>query len=374
MDPKDFHDVLLKHGFKFFTGVPDSIFKSWMNFLEEEGGDFTDIRAVNECEAVAISAGYHLSTGDYGVVYTQSDGFAKCINPITSLTDNEVYGIPMLMIIGWRGEPGINDADQHQKIGGILLRLLDLLEIQYEILPPDPEKVDAVLKHARKRMEGNGRSFALIIRKGIFEGIKSTSEENPQINREEALKIVINSLSGQEVLVSTTGKLSRELFELRERRGENHENDFYNVGAMGCAQSIGLGIAMQREQKVVILDGDGSALMQMGALATQGRYAPDNFYHIIFDNRAHGSTGGQKTSSSTVEFDKVALACNYKSAKNVENKNGIKKAVRDMIRGKGPALLVLKVGKGARKDLGRPDIPLKTLKGRFMNYLKTQNP
>lgn len=341
-----------------------------MNFLEEENGDFSNIRTVNECEAVAISAGYHLATGNYGVVYTQSDGFAKCINPLTSLTDDEVYGIPLLLIIGWRGEPGTEDAEQHRKIGEILPDLLELLEIPYETPKASLEEFEEALENSRGYMEENSEPFAIIIKKGVFEEGEPLRNGDGRPSREEALKTVIDSLSGMELIVSTTGKLSRELYELREKRGETHEKDFYNVGAMGCAQSIGLGIARQREDEVFVLDGDGSVLMQMGALATNGNCAPENFHHVIFDNYSHDSTGGQRTSSETVSFDEIAKACNYNLTEIAENRKNIEDKIHDVQENPGPSLLVVKVKRGARYDLGRPSIPLQELKKQLKDYLE----
>jgi phosphonopyruvate decarboxylase len=327
---KDFFELCKKCDFTFFAGVPDSTFKSWMSFLEKNKGSLTNIPTVNECEAVAVCTGYHLATGKIGVLYMQNSGFGKTVNPLTSICDPEVYSIPILLMIGWRGEPGTKDAYQHHKMGPMTIPLLEILEIPYEIISDDIKKLNKTLKKAKEFMEKENKSFALVVKKGIFEKLKDIKETK-----------------------------------------EQKSHDFYNIGAMGCAQSIALGIAInKKDNKVFVLDGDGSVLMQMGALATTGSKSPKNFYHIVFDNQAHDSTGGQPTVSDIVDFDKVALACNYKSAKLVDNINSLKNEVKKIKEKPGPSLLVIKVKKGAREDLSRPSLPPKEHKEKFMKYMR----
>ncbi|UCH72471.1 MAG: phosphonopyruvate decarboxylase [Thermoplasmatales archaeon] len=324
---QDFFNLCKKYNFTFFSGVPDSTFKSWMSFLEKNDKILTNIVTVNECEAVAVCAGFHLATGNIGVVYLQNSGFGKTVNPLTSLCDPAVYSIPILLMIGWRGEPGVKDAYQHHKMGPMTIPLLKDLEIPYEIIPDDINDLDKTLKNAKDFMNEHKKPFALVIRKNVFEKLEDEIEvDSEKPSREDAIKTIINNLDGNEIIVSTTGKTSRELFE---NRVENHSKDFYNIGAMGCAQSIALGIALnKKDKKVFVLDGDGSILMQMGALATTGHYCPNNFYHIVFDNQAHDSTGGQPTCSDTVRFKKVAEACNYKSAIVVKDLESLKNSIQ----------------------------------------------
>ncbi len=411
---ENFRRICGKHGFDFFSGVPDSTFRSWMTYLDtggnkshlEIGGkggsgdpDLTNIIAVNECEAAAICAGYHLSTGKIGVLYMQNDGFGKTVNPLSSLCNPEVYSIPILLMIGWRGEPGKKDAIQHHRMGKILQPLLDLLDIPHEIMPSRIEEADRVLEKAREYMEKNSRPFAVIVRKGTFEDSlledslpgKATHGthvaeqpvlESRSLGREETLGIIMkhleSHLDGEEIIVSTTGKLSRELFEYSSGRKKGSGNDFYNIGAMGCAQSIALGIALQRkDRKVFVFDGDGSILMQMGALVTAGHYSPDNLFHFVFDNGAHDSTGGQPTCSDTVDLTRVAAACNYRYAETVNDAEGLRDAMRRIIlKGaagvEGPAMLVVKVKKGARDDLTRPDREPVEYKEEFMRALEAR--
>jgi len=367
---EDFARICMEHDLTFFTGVPDSTFKSWMNFLQRQS-DLTNILAVNECEAVAICTGCHLSTGKIGVLYMQNSGLAKSVDPLTSLCNPEVYSIPLLLMIGWRGEPGKKDAYQHHKMGCITLPLLELLAIPYEILPANIKGVEKTLKRAKDYMEKNSNPFSIVIRRGVFEEDRYGPKKNlKEMTREEAIKIIMECLDGDEIVISNTGKTSRELFEYRTTKKQGYQKDFYNIGAMGCTQSIALGIVLQkRDKKIFVLDGDGSVLMEMGALATIGHYSPENFHHIVFDNQAHDSTGGQPTCSDTVQFDRVALACNYKYAKVVEKKMALIKAIRECKREKGPSMLVVKVEKGAREDLGRPPKTPVEYKKNLMDYL-----
>jgi len=368
---KGFEKICKKYGFTFFTGIPDSTFKSWMSFLQHDRDGLTHILPVNECEAVAICTGYYLSTGKIATLYMQNDGFGKAVNPLTSLCDPKVYSIPILLMIGWRGEPGKNDAWQHYQMGKIILPLLELLDIPYEMMPADEKRADDVLREAKDYMQKQSKSFAIIVRKGIFEDIlEEDAIDVGLMSREEALSIAINHLDNDAIIVSTTGKLSRELFEYRCEKNVRFDHDFYNIGAMGCAQSIALEIALEKRNKqVFIFDGDGAVLMQMGALATIGHYAPENLHHIVFDNRAHDSTGGQSTCSDTVDFVKVAQACGYRYGKVVDDKYALKETFHAFTTKQCPSMLVIRVKKGARKDLGRPDKPLVVYKKDFMKSL-----
>jgi len=369
-------EVFRRNDLTFFTGVPDSTFKGWMTFLEEKHGkELTQIIAANECEATAIATGYHLSTGKVAVVYMQNSGLGKTVNPITSLCDPEVYSIPIVMMVGWRGEPGKKDEPQHKKMGRITIPLLETLEVPYKILPEDIEKADEVITEMKNITEKENTPVAIIIRKGIIE--QYNAEENNKIyyntfemTREDAIKTIVDTLEGSEIIVSTTGKTSRELFEYRIERNEK-PMDFYTVGGMGCAASIALGITLQKpEKEIFVFDGDGAVIMQMGSLATIGHYKPSNFNHILFDNRAHDSTGGQMTVSDTVDFEKVALSCGYRNVIAVSTRDTLKQAITKMKSLKGPKMLIVKIKKGARENLGRPTTTPIENKKNFMELLK----
>ncbi len=367
---EDFFKLCNKYNLTFFSGVPDSTFKSWMSFLEDNKKNLTNIPTVNECEAVAVCSGYHLATGEIGVVYMQNSGFGKTVNPLTSLCDPHVYSIPILLMIGWRGEPNTKDAFQHHKMGPITLSLLDILDIPYEIVSDDIEELTETIKKAKEYMVEKSRPFALVIRRGIFEKLEDVNPINQTLpSREEAIKTIIKNLDKDDIVVSTTGKTSREVFEWRKKNKMAFDHDFYNIGAMGCAQSIALGIALNNKKKVFVLDGDGSVLMQMGALGTTGHFCPTNYYHIIFDNQAHDSTGGQPTCSDTIDFEKIALGCNYKNAINVQNLDDLEQEFKSFKKMKGPVMLIVKIRKGARKDLSRPPMHPRDHKKHFMKYI-----
>lgn len=366
------YGIFKKNNISFFTGIPDSTFKGWMKFLADEHGEkLTNIVACNECEATAIATGYYLSTGKIGVVYMQNSGEGKTVDPLTSLCDPEVYSIPLLLLIGWRGEPGKEDEPQHKKMGRVMIPLLDTLEIPYKILSDNVEEAEKVFEEMKKLAEEKNVPVAIIIKKGILEEYKAKREvkTNYEMKREDAIKAIIANLDGSEAIVSTTGKTSRELFEYRIVKGEN-PRDFYTIGSMGCSASIALGIALQKpDKKVFVFDGDGAVLMQMGALSTIGHYKPKNLYHLVFDNRSHDSTGGQPTNSSTVDFEKVALACGYTSAKTVERREDLITIIKDIKKHNGPSLVIINVNKGARKDLGRPTTTPIQNKEAFMRFL-----
>jgi len=365
------YGIFRKNGLTFFCGVPDSTFKDWMKFLADGRGP-ENIVTVNECEAVALCAGYHLGTGKIGVAYMQNAGEGHTVNPIASLCDPEVYSIPLLLMIGWRGEPGKPDEPQHRKMGKITLPLLDVLGIPYSVLEDDPRKIERELGKAVDYMKKKNAPYAIVIRKGLVQeyGQKKEAVQSCEMLREDAIKAIVDSLKPEDVVVSTTGKTSRELFEYRDCKKQGHQRDFYTVGSMGCAAPIALGIAMQNKRKrVFIFDGDGAVLMHMGTLATIGHYAPKNLYHIVFDNESHESTGGQPTVSPTVDFAKVALACGYKKAHEVKAENELEMKFKDMIKHDGPSMLVVKVRKGSRPDLGRPTTTPIENKSALMKFL-----
>lgn len=373
---EELFEIFKKNDLLFFTGIPDSTFKDWMKFLDDEHGKrLTNIIPCNECEAIATAAGYYLATSKVGVVYMQNSGEGKTVNPLTSLCDPEVYSIPVLLMIGWRGEPGKKDEPQHKKMGKIMLPLLEVLEIPYQILPQERENAERVISQMKKIAEEKNAPAAVIIKKDTLSEYqpKKKTEENYEMKREEAIKIIIDSLSGSEVIISTTGKTSRELFESRLARGEK-PRDFYTVGSMGCSASIAHGIALQKTNKpIFIFDGDGSVIMQMGALATIGHYQPKNLYHILFDNASYESTGGQPTVAQTVKFNEIALACGYKSASVVETKEELQKIIKKLKYLEGPQMLVIKIKKGARENLGRPTTTPTENKESFMEKLKDEN-
>jgi len=370
-------DVFRKTGITFFSGVPDSTFKDWMKFLSgHHGGKLTNIIACNECEAISLVSGYYLATQKIGVVYMQNSGEGKAVNPLTSLCDPDVYSIPLIMMIGWRGEPGKKDEPQHKKMGRIMIPLLETLEVPYEILPDEIDKAEKVIANMVNISQDRKTPVALIIKKNTFEKYDlenmdvSGSSKEDSMNREDAIQVIIDNLNGDEIIVSTTGKTSRELFEYRVKRYEE-PRDFYTVGSMGCATSIANGIALSKQhKKVMIFDGDGAVLMQMGSLATVGYYNAKNLYHIIFDNNCYDSTGGQPTTASRIDFEKIAMGCGYKRAVTVKTKAELINEVNKLISIEGPHMIIVKVKKGSRKNLGRPTKTPIENKEEFMRRLR----
>ena len=342
--------------------------------METGAHDFEHIRSVNECEAIAIASGYHLATGKVGVVYLQNSGLGKTVNPLTSLAHQKVYSIPILLMIGWRGEPGRSDAAQHEKMGPMTLELLEQLDIPYDFLSDNEDDNREILAKAAGVLSERQSPYAIIVKKDIFEPPKIPDLAPPgtnEITREHAIRTILGSVTDSDIIVTTTGKISRELFELRAMVGQAHDNDFNNIGAMCCAQSIAFGIALEKpNNRVIVLDGDAALLMQLGALATVGYYSPKNIYHIVLDNSAHDSTGGQMTFSNNLDLKKIAEGCGYKNYFEATGPEALDDQLPQFLASVGPVLFRLRVKKGARTDLGRPEQKPTFYKSLFMKKMK----
>lgn len=366
-----FYKCLIQNDIDFFTGVPDSLLKDFCAYVADNTPAKQNIIAANEGNAIALAAGHYLATGKFGMVYMQNSGLGNAINPLTSLADPEVYSIPMLLLIGWRGEPGTKDEPQHIKMGKVMLGMLDKLSIPYSILDQNFEEI---IKKAKNYMSNKKSPYAIIVRKEAFDDYQlKTKEENEyELSREEAIKIILALLNEKDIIVSTTGMASRELFELREANRQGHEKDFLTVGCMGHSSSIALGIALAIPQRqVYCFDGDGSLIMHMGSLSTIGQLKPKNFRHIVFNNFAHDSVGGQPTAAFNIDIPAIAKANGYADAFSAETKEEIEYKIKKIRKINGPVLLEIRISKGARKDLGRPTItPIKN-KEDFMRFLAT---
>jgi len=369
---QEFYKALTSEKIDFFAGVPDSLLKDFCAYLADQAAPDSHIITANEGNAVALACGYHLSTGRIGLVYMQNSGLGNAINPLVSLADAEVYRLPVLLLIGWRGEPGGRDEPQHRKQGVVTQPLLDVLNIPFEILPADPSVAEKVIKNAIAFIKKEGKPFALIARKSTFEKYRtrSANDNRSVLSREEAISLIIAKLGPDDLVVATTGKTSRELFELRGKMGQGHGNDFLVIGSMGHSSQIALGIALnQKKRQIYCLDGDGSVIMHMGALAINGAQKAPNFKHIILNNGVHDSVGGQPTAASGLDFPAIAFACGYKQAWQVASKKDLSAKI-DLLKGcSGPALLEIKVKVGARDNLGRPTIDPLTRKNRFMEKM-----
>lgn len=355
--------------FEFFTGVPDSQLKPICNYLMHTYGiSAQHIIAANEGNAVALAAGYHLSTGKIPVVYLQNSGIGNIINPVASLLNDEVYGIPVVFIVGWRGEPGIPDEPQHAYQGQVTLRLLEDMDIRTCVV--DDETDEAEL--ARAMMEfrpilAQGKSVAFVVKHGAFTFDEKVEYQNDHaLCREEVIEH-ITAVSGEDIVVSTTGKTSRELFEIRERTDVAHRFDFLTVGSMGHSSSIALGISLNApEKRVWCIDGDGAALMHLGAMAVIGANAPKNLIHVVLNNGAHESVGGMPTVADQVDFVAVAKGLGYKRAVSVDTFEALDKALAEAVSSAELTLIEVKTAIGSRINLGRPTIPPCENKRAFM--------
>ncbi|KGM92766.1 phosphoenolpyruvate decarboxylase [Clostridium novyi A str. 4552] len=370
----EFYKVLEESNIDFFTGVPDSLLKSFCAYVKENTPDTKNIIAANEGNALALAAGYYLATTKIPLVYMQNSGLGNIINPVTSLMDPLVYSIPTLLLIGWRGEPGKKDEPQHIKQGKITIELLDTLKIKYSILSSNSELKDAKteIQNAVEYMKENNECYALVIKKDTFEGYKSKTQMQTkfQLKREDAIKFIMRNIEENAAVVSTTGMTSRELFELREHFRENHEKDFLTVGSMGHASQIALGIAIAKPNKnVYCLDGDGAFIMHMGGISIVGQSNCKNYKHIVINNGSHDSVGGQPTVGLKIKITSIAKACGYKTVLSAKTEEEIINKVKELKLADGPALLEIRVNKGARKDLGRPTTTPIENKEAFMEFL-----
>lgn len=345
-----------------FTGVPDSLLKEFCACVTERTDNLHNIIAANEGNALAIAAGHYLSVGKPALVYLQNSGEGNLINPLLSLVDEDVYRIPALLVIGWRGEPGVHDEPQHVKQGKLTLELLKTMGIEYAIL----EDISQIAT-ACQYMQETQKPYAFIVRKGLFEKFeKKTVIQNHSLVREDAIKTVISLMNDRDIVVSTTGMISRELYENRS----THEKDFLTVGSMGHASSIALGIAINKPQrKVFVFDGDGAFIMHMGAVGVIASRNLPNLKHIVFNNEAHDSVGGQPTCANTLDLVKIAAGCGYKVNYSVSSIDEIKSVWHDFYSSIQPSFLEIKVKKGARVDLGRPKEKPVDNKLAFMKFI-----
>ncbi|MGB0580985.1 MAG: phosphonopyruvate decarboxylase [Limisphaerales bacterium] len=365
-------------GYSQYSGVPCSFLKPFINYvIDDPTLDY--LGAASEGEAIGITMGAYLAERKT-VTMCQNSGLGNMVNPLTSL--NYPFQIPTLLITTWRGQPGVKDEPQHEQMGRITKDVLDAIEIPSRPFPTEESEIAAVMNEAEEYMQGNNRPFALIMAKDSVAPHKLRSTPNPQSitcdtrfdafgkvadrhTRTDALNAILENLNGDEAIIATTGKTGRELFTIADR-----ENHIYIVGGMGTASGIGLGIAHSRpDQPVVVLDGDGAALMKMGALATVGYYQPKNLIHIILDNEQHDSTGGQQTVSGTTQFAQIAAACNYRRAIATDNPADLPGIIKGIRAQEGPSLLHLKIRPGSPSELGRPTVKPHQVKERFMQFL-----
>ncbi len=370
IDTKKFYNTLIKNSFDYFVGVPDSLLKEFCLCINDLSKN-NHIITANEGNAVAIASGYNIATSKYGVVYMQNSGLGNIVNPLLSLADEKVYKIPMLFIIGYRGEPNVKDEPQHIKQGELTLPLLDTLGIKYFILNEDYEEQ---IKQCYDYIKQTEKPIALVVKKDTFSKYEKdfVSNNNNSLSREEALEIIINDLDNNDFIVSTTGKTSREIFEIREKNKTDHSKDFLTVGSMGHTSSLALGISLNTDKNIYCIDGDGAFIMHMGGLAIAIQNAMDNFKYILINNGCHESVGGQPTIAYNIDIEKILLGFGFKKVFIVDNKEDIVLALKEQ-KEKNKIAIIINTNDKSRKDLGRPTIAPIYNKEQFQKKLRCKD-
>lgn len=373
-----FYQDLTNSGVNYFTGVPDSLLKNFCAYVTSHARQQDHVIAANEGGAMGLAIGYHLATGKVPLVYMQNSGLGNIVNPLLSMADEQIYAIPMVLMIGWRGEMTadghqLKDEPQHKKQGQITEALLQAMNIDYLILdaetPDCQKKIASLVDNAITTQ----RPVAVLIRKGTFTPYTMTGNTPAaEMSREQAISVVTQQIESDAFVVSTTGMPSRELFEQRELQGQGHDRDFLVVGSMGHASQIACEVAMRSTKPVYCLDGDGAFLMHMGSTAINAR-AP--FCHLILNNGAHDSVGGQPTVALQIDIPGIALACGYQLALRVTTEAELINALAQTAgyRGQGACLIEICVAKGARADLGRPTQSCLETKRLCMEFLASKS-
>lgn len=369
--PQFFYETLANYDINFYAGVPDSLLKNLCAYITDYADANHNIIAANEGGAIGLAVGHYLATGQIPVVYMQNSGEGNIINPLASLTDPDVYNIPVLLVIGWRGKPGVHDEPQHVKQGKVTTGLLNVMGVDYTVLSKEEDKAETQIKKAVAYMQTTRQCYALVIEKDTFDAytLQNVEKNDLTLTREEAIQTVAAELGEKDAIVSTTGMISRELFEYRTAMNEGHERDFLTVGSMGHASQIALGIALaKQDRKVWCFDGDGASIMHMGGMAIVANKAPKNYIHVVFNNGAHDSVGGQPTVGLRIDLPAVAKAVGYKSVFSVSSKEELLQRLPNL--GEAPVFLEIRVKKGNRKDLGRPTTTPIQNKEALMDFLK----
>lgn len=368
----DFISQIKKLGIKTLSGVPDSALKPFCDYINGVGKEqFTHYVPANEGAAVGIAIGEYLATGIPACVYMQNSGLGNIVNPITSLANEEVYGIPMLLLIGYRGEPGTKDEPQHKYMGKITEPLLDVLGIEHMVLGKElsEQEVDAGFDRAAQKLR-EGKQFAFVLKRDfLVNEQKSVYTNHNSLVREDAIAEIIKALDTSDVVISTTGKISREVYEQSDKIKGSHAQDFLTVGGMGHASMIAFGIAKEAQDKrVYCLDGDGAELMHMGSLAFIAKQNPKNLVHICLNNEAHESVGGMPTGCVGLSYAKVAETVGYEAVYCVDTMEKLKKILNDIKTENKLTFIEIKVAINSRADLGRPKETAAENKENFMKY------
>jgi phosphonopyruvate decarboxylase len=372
LDCASFYGFLKNAGVDFCTGVPDSLLKDFCAFLGDHALPSEHIIAANEGGAVGLAIGHYLATGRAALVYMQNSGQGNAVNPLLSICDPEVYGIPMLLLVGWRGEPSTKDEPQHVKQGRVTRAIFEAMELPFEILSDQPEIVERQVTGLINRSLEESRPVALMVKRETFADYSARKAVGSKyaLSREASIEALLDMLPLDAIVVSTTGHISRELYTCREKRGDGHGRDFLMVGGMGHTSQVALGIAMsQSKRPVFCFDGDGSTLMHMGGMALAGQSECRNFKHIVFNNGAHGSVGGQPTLGFSVNLSQVALACGYKHAESVTDAQMLKACGKGLLNKEGPTFVEVRVSLPFRDDLARPSTTPEENKTSLMRFI-----
>lgn len=359
-------------GTDFIVGVPDTVIKNLCNYIFDNPPSGGHVIAANEGGAVGLAAGHYLATGKIPVVYMQNSGIGNAVNPLLSLADAEVFAIPMLLLVGWRGEPGTKDEPQHMKQGRVSRAMFDSMEIPCGVISPDFDETKRELEHAFDAMRKKPGPYAMLVQNGCFAPAPAVKAgyEKPECTREEAIRTIVQSFDSKTAFIASTGMGPRELYEIREVLGQNHERDFLNAGAMGHASMIAAGAAMAKpDRTVVCLDGDGALFMHLGALALIPNLPCRNLVHVLLNNGVHDSVGGQPNLGCLEDAASLARAAGYRRVLAADNEAELKKALAECRGDDGPVFLEVKLSRGFRKNLGRPGIPFPEAAKQFREFL-----
>ena len=374
--PSVFLATLDRLAIRFFVGVPDSLLKNFCAHAMETLPTERHMIVANEGSAIGVAIGHYLSTGTPTLVYMQNSGFGNAVNPLISLADHEIYGVPMLLLVGWRGQPGVKDEPQHVKQGRVMTAMLEAMEVPWSVMPKNVDRMEQALQSAVATSVERRCPYVLLVEKDTFAsenagGLFSRDDADQRPSREAALRALLPLLGESTFQVSTTGMLSRELFESRPPDSKDADRDFLTVGGMGHCSAIALGLALhRREQEVWCLDGDGALLMHMGFMANIARSAPSNLFHVVFNNGVHDSVGGQPTAIDAIDLVALARAAGYSDGKRVTDLAELADGVTELRASGGPALLEIVVRPGNRPDIGRPTMTPQEAKDRFMAGLR----
>jgi phosphonopyruvate decarboxylase len=371
ISPGKLYDFLKKKDVSFFTGVPDSLLKHFLKYVQDHSSPDEHIITANEGLAVGLASGYHFATGKLPLVYLQNSGLGNLINPLTSLADKEMYSIPMLLLIGWRGKPGTKDEPQHVKMGRITKELLEVLEVPVYQLGENEEAGFASINDAIEEASEYKKPVALLVPEEIFERYEGKAVENHySLIREEVIKKIITQLKGDETVVCTTGKIGREFYEHNELLERRISNYFLSVGAMGHASHIALGVANRKTGRTIMLDGDGALLMQMGALPVIAQHVSSDFIHIVINNGSHESVGGQPTAAFLADCCDLAKASGYTNTVRITNEGELLHWLNNGLFAPGLQFVEIRTNQLSRKNLGRPAGNPADWKNDFMKALR----